>query len=96
MSVLKKRRRQLLEKRRISDPTYYVKEIDLLDDLTSPQAAQAYMMQHIATGEKLMERGQHRQGAAHISMGLAYLPDQQLRMVLSQLAQGLPAEQLKK
>jgi len=93
--LVKKRRRQLIEKRRLADPTYYVKEIELLEDIQNPQAAQMYMMKHIQEGEQMLERGQIRQGAAHISMGLAYLPDQQLRMVLGQLAQGLPSDQLK-
>lgn len=49
-----------------------------------------YTMEQTGKGEVLLDQGQHQKGAAHIAMGMAYMEQAQIQMVLSQLSMQLP------
>jgi len=88
--LVEKRRNEILKKREQSDPFSYIKTISLCENPMDRQAIAMYTMEQTGKGEVLLDQGQHQKGAAHIAMGMAYMEQAQIQMVLSQLSMQLP------
>jgi len=94
-NLVEKRKQQLIEKRKLNDPDYYINNcIPLCDNPLDPQSQQVYMMKELQKGEQMLESGEIKKGSAHIAMGLAYLSQQQIQMTLANLRQALPQQML--
>lgn len=88
--LVEKRRNEIIKKREESDPFSYIKTISLCENPMDRQQIAMYTMEQTGKGEVLLDQGQHQKGAAHIAMGMAYMEQAQIQMVLSQLSMQLP------
>merc|ERR1711976_301805 len=64
--------------------------IELCDNCMDRTAIAQYTMSQTGKGEQLLDQGEHQKGAAHIAMGMAYMEQAQIQMVLQSLQMQLP------
>jgi len=88
--LVEKRRNEIIKKRELADPFSYIRTIELCKNCMDRTAIAQYTMEQTGKGEMLLDQGEHQKGAAHIAMGMAYMEQAQIQMVIQSLQMQLP------
>jgi len=88
--LVEKRRNEIIKKREDADPFSYIKTIKLCENCMDRGAIAQYTMEQTGKGEVFLDQGDNQKGAAHIAMGMAYMEQAQIQMVLQSLQMQMP------